>query len=280
VRNFGLADDKRFVGEIIMTEYLILLVVALVISALGFYKFVWYISLGYGFSVFGLGIALLAMFREGLEAGTIVFCILFMIYGLRLGGYLLFRELKSAAYNKKMKEEINDGSGMGIIPRLFIWITCAFLYTCEISPVFFRLYNGGGVDGFLYTGIIISVCGIILESASDLQKSSAKKINPSRFVDTGLFKIVRCPNYLGEILMWTGVFVSGLNILQGAQWAFAIFGYVCIVYIMFGGARRLELRQNRTYGDDPEYQAYVRSVPIILPLIPLYSVARHKWLVG
>ena len=33
-------------------------------------------------------------------------------------------------------------------------------------------------------------------------------------------------------------------------------------------------------GNDPEYQAYVKKVPILLPLIPLYSVEKHKWLVG
>lgn len=49
---------------------------------------------------------------------------------------------------------------------------------------------------------------------------------------------------------------------------------------MFGGARRLEIRQNRNYGNDPEYQAYVKKAPIILPLVSLYSVKKYKWLVG
>lgn len=49
---------------------------------------------------------------------------------------------------------------------------------------------------------------------------------------------------------------------------------------MFGGARRLELRQNRNYGKDPEYQAYVKKTPILLPFIPLYSVANVTWLKG
>ena len=49
---------------------------------------------------------------------------------------------------------------------------------------------------------------------------------------------------------------------------------------MFGGARRLEMRQNRNYGSDPEYQKYVSSTPIMLPFIPLYSVEKHKWLVA
>jgi hypothetical protein len=47
---------------------------------------------------------------------------------------------------------------------------------------------------------------------------------------------------------------------------------------MFSGARRLELRQNENYGNDPEYQAYVKKTPILLPCVPLYSVVKYKWL--
>lgn len=124
-------------------------------------------------------------------------------------------------------------------------------------------------------------CGMTLEAASDFQKSKAKAKNPKRFCDSGLFKIVRCPNYLGEVVFWTGVLVSGVNILSGVwQWVIALIGYLAIVYIMFGGARRLEIRQNKNYGEDPEYQAYVKKTPILIPLIPLYSVAKYKFLLG
>jgi len=261
-------------------HYLVILITALVISAIGFRKFVWFISLGYGFSIAGIGLVMLLLYAGDLTWGTAVFCLLFIIYGCRLGGYLLIRERRSAAYNRKMKAEVNDGSGMKMGLKFLIWISCAVLYTCEVSPVFFRLENGCGTDVAAVIGMVIMAGGLLMESASDRQKSNAKKERPDRFVDTGLFRMVRCPNYLGEILIWTGVFVSGVNVLRGMQWAAAIAGYVCIVYIMFGGARRLELRQNRSYGDDPEYQAYVKKVPIILPGVPLYSVAKYKWLVG
>lgn len=86
---------------------------------------------------------------------------------------------------------------------------------------------------------------------------------------------------LGEILLWTGVFLSGFTALEGFwQWFFAVWGYVLILWVMFSGARRLELRQNKNYGDRPEYQEYVAKVPIILPLVPLYSVVKYKWLMA
>ena len=273
--------------------FLILMLIALVVSSVGFYKYVYFISLGYGFSVAAMGVAMFVMYRDVIGWGTLAMCVLFLIYGCRLGGYLLIREIKSASYRSTMKKEIKDGSSMKFIAKVSIWVSCAFLYVLQVSPLLFRLMNAekllanntealvGGTDIVTIVGAIIMALGIILESAADFQKSRAKKKNPSRFCDTGLYKIVRCPNYLGEVLFWTGVFVSGINIYANAwQWIAAAIGYICIVYIMFGGARRLELRQNRNYGEDPEYQAYVKKTPILIPLIPLYSVAKYKWLVG
>ncbi len=264
-----------------MFDFITMILIALIVSACGFYKYVYFISLGYGFSIAAFGIAMPIMFCDDLSAGAVIASLLFVVYGCRLGGYLLLREVKSASYRSTMKKEIKDGKDMKMVAKISIWVSCALLYVCQVSPVFFRLLNGADTSATCIIGIIIMACGIALESAADAQKSKAKAKNPHRFCDTGLYRIVRCPNYLGEVLFWTGVFVSGIGALEGVwQWIAAIFGYICIVYIMFGGARRLELRQNRNYGEDPEYQAYVKKTPILLPLVPLYSVAKYKWLVG
>jgi len=229
---------------------------------------------------------MLIMNHDVLSLCTILIGILFFIYGMRLGGYLLIREIKSASYRSTMKKEIKDGSTMKFIAKFSIWVSCALLYVLQVSPLLFRFIHDnkegeGKTDVIALIGGIIMLLGIILESLADFQKSKAKKANPNRFCDSGLYKIVRCPNYLGEVVFWTGVFVSGINIYLSAwQWIAALFGYLCIVYIMFGGARRLEIRQNKNYGADPEYQAYVKKTPILLPLVPLYSVEKYKWLVG
>ena len=149
------------------------------------------------------------------------------------------------------------------------------------APVLFRLDNELPTDDWVIAGIVFMVIGLALETAADIHKSIAKKKDPDRFVDTGLFRIVRCPNYLGELLLWTGVFLMGIGSNQDAlQWIICILGYIGIIYVMFSGARRLEMRQNRVYGSDPEYQKYVKSVPIMIPLIPIYSVEKYKWLVA
>lgn len=254
-------------------------IVALVLSSFGFAMYVYFFSIGYGFSIAGIGVTLLVLFRDNLTVGTAIMCALFIIYGLRLGLFLGIREIKSVAYKTLLKDESKHN--VKFFVKFCIWISCAFLYLCECAPVTCRLENGAADDNFLYVGVVIAALGILLEILADLQKSKAKKVNPKKFVSTGLYKFVRCPNYFGELLLWTGVFVSGLNVLNSVtQWVFAVLGYIGIIYVMFSGARRLELRQDKNYGDDPEYQKYVSTVPIIIPLISIFSVKKYKWLVA
>ena len=186
-------------------SYWVLLLVSLLGCSVGFYTYLWFISVGYGLSIAAIGVALAIAYHGTMALPEWLACALLLIYGCRLSGYLLFRERKSAA----------------------------------------------------------------------------KRRNSRRFVDTGLYSFVRCPNYLGELLIWLGVLLGGTTALRGVwQWVLALLGFAMIVWIMFSGARRLELRQDKNYGADPEYQKYVRTVPILIPFVPLYSVKKYKFLVA
>ena len=253
----------------------------MVISSIGFKKFVWFISLGYGFSIAAFGLAMILFFHSTLSVVTTILSLLFIVYGLRLGLFLLFREKTRKSYNETMKRDVKDGSDMSLILKIVIWATCSLLYVCEVSPVLFRLQSNAETDGFAVVGMLLMILGICLESIADLTKDKSKKANPHTFCSMGVFKLVRCPNYLGEVITWTGVLVSGLSAVHGVwQWLAVLGGWIGIVYVMFGGARRLEIRQNRNYGSDPKYQEYVKKTPILLPFIPLYSVEKYKWLLG
>ncbi len=262
-------------------EFGILFLTALLCCAVGFYKYVYFISIGYGLAISGQGIMMLVLLRDRLTIPVVISCVILTLYGFRLSGFLLYREIKSSSYRRHMATEIKDGSDMKLWLKAILWIFCGILYLFMISPVFFRYYNGStGWSVSFVIGTVLMVCGILLESLADLEKSRWKKINPKRFCDKGLYRIVRCPNYLGELILWTGVLVTGITSLRSVgQWIVALTGYAGIVFVMFSGARRLEVRQNRNYGSDPEYQKYVRTVPIILPFVPLYSVEKYKFLV-
>jgi len=251
----------------------VIFAVCLAACCVGFIKYVYFMSIGYGFAVAAGAVCMAILFRGGLRFVTLLQLILFVVYGIRLSGFLAVRELKNAAYRKTLKDATKTENPIPFFVLVFMWLFMGALYTMQLSPVFYRLFNGAGDVVCPMIGAVISLCGILLEAESDRQKSAQKAKNPNMVATQGLYRLVRCPNYLGEIIFWTGVFVGSFTALRGAgQWALAVIAYVCIVFIMFNGAQRLEKRQNGRYGDDPAYRAYVSKTPILLPFVPLYSL--------
>lgn len=265
-----------------MSYLWILLAVSLAVSAVGWKYFIYFFSLGYGFAIAALAVTMVIVFAGAITPPTALLCAVLLIFGCRLGGFLLIREKKAAAYRKILYDpSLQQKKPLGVI--IMVWVFCALLYVGQVSPVAFRLGNtaSGAVvtDLWAWIGAVVMALGVGLEAGADARKSAAKKLNPKRFVDTGLFKVVRCPNYLGELVIWTGALVSGIGAhLSAWQWVIVIAGYLGIVYVMFSGARRLEIRQDSVYGEDPDYQEYIKKTPILIPLLPLYSVKRHTWL--
>ena len=82
----------------------ILLAVCAVLCAVGFYKFVYFLSIGYGFAVAGGGLAIFIMYLLNPSETPIwlvlIQMILFIAYGVRLSGFLLVRELKNISFKK------------------------------------------------------------------------------------------------------------------------------------------------------------------------------------
>ncbi|MCQ2505967.1 MAG: DUF1295 domain-containing protein [Lachnospiraceae bacterium] len=256
-----------------MTFLLIALGVALVCSCMGFKRFVWFLSIGYALAVAGIGVFSLVYggINGMLTAGLIIGLIVLTLYGLRLAVFIFYRETKNAGYKKVLDKKV--GKEPPVFVKVTVWILCGILYVCQTAGLHFRMMNGKADDACLYAGIAIMLIGAVIEALADIQKTAQKKAHPDMVANEGLFKMCRCPNYFGEILVWTGVTVSGINSLANVwQWIAVIFGYVCIVYVMYDGAKRLEKGHESRYGTKPEYRAYADHTPILVPLIPWYHI--------
>ena len=251
---------------------------SLLVCLCGFKKYVYFMSIGYGFSVAIIGVAMAVMTIAGVYTFSIANFIqfaLFFIYGFRLSGFLLIREIKNAAYRKTLAEA--TGAEIPVFVKFFMWVFMGVLYVAQTSGVAFRLFNNANNSVCQWIGIAISAFGIILEAIADKQKSEQKAKRPDMVATEQLYKIVRCPNYFGEILFWTGVTVSALDCLKGFwQYFTVILAYICIVFIMFNGAQRLEKRQMARYGNSKEYNEYADKTPIIIPLVPIYHLNKKK----
>ena len=280
-----------------MSEWILMAIwfgVALIACCIGFKKFVWFLSVGYGFAVAALGIsyAIYGGVNGCLDIVGLIQCILFVLYGARLSGFLLAREIKNANYRKVLASATKEGEKkMPIFVLVVMWLMVGALYVGQTSPVFYRMINpavsGWNISDTWATspvnvilpaiGAAISLIGLVIETFADFQKTAEKKVNPHMVATHKLYKMVRCPNYFGEILFWTGVFVGGCTLYANWwQWVIAIFSWVCITYIMINGAQRLDRRQEKNYGTKEEYRAYADHTPLIFPLIPVYHIGMYK----
>ena len=249
--------------------------VSLVFCSMGFKRFVWFMSVGYGVSSAAIGLCMFIMAALGGQLGMVyaLHCIFFIIYGVRLGGFLFIREMKNAKYREKMAQAGGDMT-VPVFVAFVMWILFGILYVCQSAGLVYRYFNmdAASPGTFAYIGAVIALGGLVLEWAADSQKSAQKKKDPDMPAMEGLYRLCRCPNYFGEMLFWTGAIVSGIGSLHGAQWIVALIGYIEIIIVMVSGAKRVEGRHIRNYGDKPEYNAYADSVPLLIPFVPLYHM--------
>lgn len=255
----------------------LLFVFALIISALGFYKTVYFISIGYAFSITAMAFATPVLLRENLTWFTVLQNVLLAFWGLRLGLYLLRREMKPS-YQKEKKNNDERSSSINGWGKVGIWVTVSALYVAMYAPSLFTLVAPHrGTSSLMFVtqvfGLSVMAGSLLLEAVADKQKSDFKAQNPTQFCNVGLYRWVRCPNYLGEILIWVGNFIVGITFYTSIwQWAVSFIGLACITLIMMGSTKRLEHAQTKRYGGQKRYQEYVRSVPVLFPFVPIYSL--------
>jgi steroid 5-alpha reductase family enzyme len=260
----------------------IALLLCLIISALGFRRVDWFISLGYGYSIAAQTALFAITYPRELALGGLLQLLLLAAYGLRLGIFLTLRERQSSFAHELKASQERSLHVRGLL-KLVIWVSVSALYVAMAAPAALSLqaHADGIAVASLWPGIVLMVLGLGLEALADQQKSAFKAQAPRAFMRTGLFALVRSPNYFGEMVFWLGTFASGLSAYRSvAAWVIAGTGLVCILLIMLGSARRLETKQAERYGSDPAYQDYARRVPVLIPFLPFYSLRRLRIYLG
>lgn len=126
------------------------------------------------------------------------------------------------------------------------------------------------LDAFAVVGIVIWLLGMVIEVVADLQKQAfrADPANKGEFIRTGLWSRSRHPNYFGEILIWVGVFVVAVPVLQGWQWV-AVLSPVFVILLLtrVSGIPLLEKRADEKWGDRADYVAYRERTPVLVPAL-------------
>ena len=115
-------------------------------------------------------------------------------------------------------------------------------------------------------GAVIAVFGLMLETIADNQKYTFKNSNPDKFMQTGVWSIIRHPNYTGEIVFWIGLSISALCSPYGYIGIVSPL-WIAFILIRFSGIPLLRDKWEERYGDLPEFQAYKKKSWYLFPYI-------------
>jgi steroid 5-alpha reductase family enzyme len=266
---------------------LALFALALLISAVGFYRVVYFISIGYAFSLAAMAVTTVLVLRDNLTWAAALQNLLLVIWGLRLGIFLVRREMQPA-YGQELSGVHARSAGMPLARKFIIWIGVSLLYVVMFAPSLFVLtpvpgaaVPAGAGSLVQWFSLLLMAVALVTETVADRQKSAFKTHFPGQFCSAGLYHWVRCPNYLGEILFWAGNWGAAIFFYATAlRWAIGLAGLACIVLIMLGSTKRLEAQQDARYGRNSAYQDYVCRTPILIPFAPIYTLHNLRVYLG
>ena len=205
-----------------------------------------------------------------LSLRSIIIASLITIWAIRLGSFLFLR----------VKREGRDNR-FNVMKTKFWW----FLFTWTLGGLWVfvtmcaglaAITSGKNVDLFSHPldiiGLSLWVVGFVTEVIADNQKSRFRSNpeNANNFINEGLWKRSRHPNYFGEITLWLGITLMALPVLVGLQLITLISPiFVYILLTKISGVSMQEARAKKKWKDNEEYNDYLQNTPMLIPRLKL-----------
>jgi steroid 5-alpha reductase family enzyme len=211
-------------------------------------------------SVILLGVVL----SKNIDFRSILLSALVVIWAVRLGTFLYSRIQKAG------KDDRFDEIKPSFIRFLNVWTIQGLWVTFTVAAALVAITTTTrkDLDLFAMIGFLIWVFGFAFEVIADSQKRkfSADPQNKGRFIQTGLWSRSRHPNYFGEIMLWLGIAIIALPVLQGWQWVALISPvFVTLLLTRVSGVPMLEKKADTKWGGQEDYEAYKKRTPVLIP---------------
>ena len=186
-----------------------------------------------------------------------------LIWALRLGSYLFRRILHDGSDTRfdHIKPVASRFFLTWTLQGLWVLTTSACALAAMTSPRHVDL------QWFDIPGLALFLSGFAIEVIADQQKRRHRaQCGPDRFIDSGLWRRSRHPNYFGEITLWCGSALLAAPALSGWQWATLVSPvFVTVLLTRISGIPLLERKADQRWGDDPTYRAYKKNTPVLVP---------------
>lgn len=203
----------------------------------------------------------------------LVALLLSALWGLRLGGYLTYRNHgkgEDPRYSAMLGDDHPPGAITTTVLRK-VYLTQGVVMLVVSLPVLAAMVRSSTVTAVVVLGVVVWLVGFVFESVGDvqLQRFKADPENQGRILDSGLWRYTRHPNYFGDACAWWGIFL----VAAGHPWALlTVVGPALMTYLLVSVTGK-ELTE-KSMSDRPGYDEYVRRTSGFLPLPPDTKPAR------
>jgi steroid 5-alpha reductase family enzyme len=209
-------------------------------------------------------ITIAVLFSKAIDFRAIFLAVLVAIWAIRLGMFLFGRIQKTG------KDDRFDEIKPSFIRFLNVWTIQGLWVTFTVAAALVAIITTYRkvVDIFLIIGGLLWMFGFIIEIVADNQKSrfSGNPENKGKFIQTGLWSLSRHPNYFGEIILWVGIAIITLPVLQGWQWVALISPvFVTLLLTRVSGVPLLENKADKKWGGQEDYESYKKRTPVLIP---------------
>jgi steroid 5-alpha reductase family enzyme len=120
---------------------------------------------------------------------------------------------------------------------------------------------------FVYLALFISFVGLFFEVVGDEQLRQHISKRTKSLLQTGLWSVTRHPNYFGEILIWIGLYLSGITLFYTQSiniiyYALLVVSPVLMSVVLVKISTPLLEKNMEKY---PGWEDYTKRVPMIFP---------------
>lgn len=190
-----------------------------------------------------------------------------LAWALRLGAFLVIR-IRKFGKDSRFDEMRSD-----FFRFLKFWVGQAVVVWILLLPLLFMAEKPSSELSLVTILGLLGFCfALVIETMADLQKFRFKldPSNKGKWIDSGLWKYSRHPNYFGEILVWVCIFIAALPSLQGIEILIGLLSPLVIFLTLYfvSGIPPLEKYADSQWGSNKDYQAYKKRTSLLVPLWP------------